>query len=351
MRQALALATRGAGHTSPNPMVGAVVVRDGQVVGQGWHARFGAPHAEVVALSAAGAAAAGATMYVTLEPCAHHGKTPPCTGALLAAGIRRVVFAAADPNPLAAGGASWLHDAGIQVHGGVLQAEAEELNAPFLFAARGATRPFVTLKLALSIDGCLVGSSRVGWLTGASAKRAVHALRAQSDAVAVGLGTVLADDPMLTVREGVSARVAPMRVVFDRHARLPLRSALVRSAAAVPVLAVTDGSATSAEQRLREAGVEILVASSLGDALEQLHRRDVRHLLVEGGAELATAFVASGLVHRLITFHCPVILGRDALRAFAALPGQQADTAPRLRVIAREECGADFMTTFSMSGD
>lgn len=350
MRRALALALRGAGQTSPNPTVGAVIVRDGNVIGEGWHARYGTAHAEVVALSAAGSAAKGATIYVTLEPCAHHGKTPPCAGALLAAGVRRVVFAVDDPNPIAAGGAEWLRAAGVEVMGGVLQAEAAELIAPFLFTVRNYDRPFVTLKLAVSIDGAIVDASRErGWLTGAESRRAVHALRASSDAVAIGIGTALADDPALTVREGTPPRVAPLRVVFDRRARLPFDSALVRTASEVPVVVFTDGSAPAAEQQLRERGVEVQSVETLVQALTVLRRRGVHHLLVEGGAGLASAFMQAEVVDRLITFQAPVILGAGALPAFAAVPMQQASSAQRLRVVARELFGQDLMTTYAIS--
>ncbi len=351
MRRALALATRGVGQTAPNPTVGALVVRDGVVVGEGWHARYGAAHAEVVALTAAGAAAKGATIYVTLEPCTHHGKTPPCTGALIAAGIRRVVYAVADPNPIAAGGARWLREAGVDVFGGVLEHEAAELIAPFLFTARRQDRPFVTLKLALSIDGALVDVSRGrGWLTGPESRRAVHALRASVDAIAVGIGTVLADDPALTVREVPMPRVAPLRVVFDRRARLPLGSALVRSLVTGPVLVISDSSAPDAEASLRERGVEVLPVADLGEALGLLRQRGVHHLLLEGGAGMSSAFMKAGLVDRLITFQAPVILGEGALPAFAALPAQQPATATRLRVVSRVPLGNDLMTTYAVSG-
>lgn len=356
MQRALALAARGAGQVAPNPKVGAVVVRDGAVVGEGWHTRYGAPHAEVEALRAAGEAAHGATLYVSLEPCAHHGKTPPCTDAILAAGIARVVYAAADPHHVAAGGAALLAAAGVAVTGGVCAHEAAELNAPFLLAAQGARVPFVTVKLALSLDGALVDASRQrGWLTGAEARTAVHALRAEADAIAVGIGTALADDPALTVREVPPPRVAPLRVVFDREARLPRDSTLVRTAREVPAMVITAGRNPTAEQALRQAGVDVLAVpdgpTALPDALEALRDRGVAHLLVEGGAGLASALVDAGLVHRLITFQAPVILGAGALPAFGALPARTANTAPRLRVVERRAFGADLMTVYAVSGD
>ncbi len=353
MRRALELAQRGAGQTAPNPHVGAVVVKDGRVMGEGWHACFGTAHAEVMALSAAGVSAKGATVYVTLEPCAHHGKTPPCTGALLAAGVRRVVYAVSDPNPVAAGGARWLREAGLDVVGGVLVEPAMEAIAPFLFSASGTAetrqRPFVTIKVALSIDGAIVDASRGrGWLTGPEARLAVHHLRATADAIAVGIGTALADDPALTVRGVPPPRVAPVRVVFDRQARLPLDSALVRSARETPVLVITDGSNLRAEQRLRDAGVHQQSASTLAEALALLQQRGVQHLLVEGGAALASALLEAGAADRLITFQAPVVLGAGALSAFALLPSQRASLAPRLRIVSRLALGDDLMTVYAL---
>lgn len=348
MRRALALAERGAGQTSPNPLVGAVLVRDGAVIGEGWHARYGTAHAEVVALAAAGGAAKGSTIYVTLEPCAHHGKTPPCVGALLAAGVRRVVYAVDDPNPIAAGGAEWLRSAGVEVMGGVLKAQAAELIAPFLFAARNHDRPFVTLKLALSIDGAIVDASRArGWLTGPESRRAVHALRASADAIAVGIGTALADDPALTVRDVAAPRVPPLRVVFDRGARLPLGGLLARTASEVGVVDFTDGSAPEREHALREHGIQVQSVETLEQALAVLRRRGVHHLFVEGGAGIASAFIEAGLVDRLITFQAPVILGAGALSAFAGVPASSASDAPRWRVVARATLGDDLMTTYA----
>lgn len=352
MRRALRLARRGAGQVAPNPLVGAVVVRDGRVVGEGWHARFGEAHAEVRALAQAGAAARGATLYVTLEPCRHHGKTPPCTEAILRSGVARVVYATPDPHVAAAGGGAQLSASGVSVTAGVFAREAEELNAPFLFAARGATRPWVTAKLALSLDGALVDASRGrAWLTGPRARRAVHRLRAEADAVAVGIGTVLADDPRLTVRGVARPRVAPLRVVFDRGARLPLDSALVRSVREAPLVVVTDGRHAGAEAALQARGAEVIVAPELGAALGTLRARGVRHLLVEGGAGIASALLEAGLIDRLIIFRAPVILGAGALPAFSALPPQPAAAAPRWRVVAHRWLGDDGMTTYARSGE
>ncbi|WP_411279895.1 bifunctional diaminohydroxyphosphoribosylaminopyrimidine deaminase/5-amino-6-(5-phosphoribosylamino)uracil reductase RibD [Gemmatimonas sp.] len=352
MRRALELAERGAGRVSPNPKVGAVLVRDGVVVGEGWHAEYGQAHAEVAALRQAGPQASGATAYVSLEPCNHTGMTGPCSDALIAAGVSRVVYAAHDPNPKAAGGAARLASAGIDVRGGMLEREALDRNAPFFFAACGADRPFVTLKLALSIDGAIVDASRQpGWLTGEEARVAVHELRAECDAIAVGIGTALADDPALTVRHAATPRLPPLRVVFDRAARLPLDSQLVRSARELPLLDFTNGSRPHAEAALHAAGVAVNAVGSAAEALRQLGTRGVRHLLVEGGATLASSLLEAGLVDRLVIFQAPVILGAGALSAFAAFPSQRAGLAPRFRVVERKALGADLMTVYAVSGD
>lgn len=349
MRRALSLARRGWGQTAPNPMVGAVVVRDGAVVGEGYHARFGEAHAEVAALRAAGELARGATVYVTLEPCAHFGKTPPCTNALIAAGVARVVVAVRDPNPVAAGGLERLREAGIAVTTGVEEEAAWELNAPF-FNAVASRRPWVTLKLAVSLDGAIADAEgRSRWLTGPRARAAVHLLRAGSDAVAVGIGTVLADDPLLTVRDAPAPRIPPRRVIFDRHARTPLQSRLVETAREVPTIVVAESPDAARARALEAAGVEILRAPSLGDALEALAGAGVRSLLVEGGARLAGALLASALVHRLIIFQAPVLLGAGALGAFAYAPAATATTAPRYRVVERRVFGDDTMTVLAVS--
>jgi diaminohydroxyphosphoribosylaminopyrimidine deaminase / 5-amino-6-(5-phosphoribosylamino)uracil reductase len=353
MRRALELAQRGAGQVAPNPKVGCVLVQRGAVVGEGWHQQYGGPHAEVYALAAAGEAAHGATAYVSLEPCNHHGKTGPCTEALLAAGVARVVCATRDPDPQAAGGLERLAAAGVVVEAGVCEAEALTQNAPFFHVARGRDLPFVTLKLAVSIDGAVAGPSRRrAWLTGPESQSAVHTLRAESDAVAVGIATALADDPSLTVRLGLAPRIAPRRVVFDRLARLPLASALVNTAQLSPVQVTVSPEAPAERiERLEQAGVRVLTADSLTAALRALRADGVGHLFVEGGATLASALMAAGLVHHLIIFQAPVILGAGAMPAFVALPGHDADVAPRLTVLERRVFGPDLMTRYAVSGD
>ena len=351
MRRALSLAERGWGQTAPNPMVGAVVVRDGVVVGEGWHTRYGESHAELEALRSAGEAARGATVYVTLEPCGHLGKTPPCTEALLAAGVARVVAAIADPSPLATGGAQSLREAGVDVLLGVDEEAARELNAVF-FHRHGSARSFVQLKLALSLDGALTDITRArGWLTGEEARREVHRLRAGADAIGVGIGTVRADDPLLTVRGvEVQPRVPPARVVFDTSARLPLGSRLVQTARQQPTIVVCWAPDPAHAAALEHAGVTLVHAASLSDALIALREAGIGSLLVEGGAALASSFLQEALVDRLIIFRAPLLLGGGALGAFAGLPPVPLAAAQRWRVIATRRFGDDEMTVYAPPG-
>lgn len=347
MRRALALAERGWGQTAPNPLVGAVVVRDGQLLGEGWHTRLGAAHAEVEALHAAGERARGATLYVTLEPCDHTGRTPPCTEAILAAGITRVVAATADPHPTARGGAIRLRDGGVEVTVGVEELAARELNAPF-FHALESDRPFVQLKLALSLDGAIADHTRrPAWLTGPESLAEVQRLRAGSDAVAVGIGTALADDPRLTVREGTAPRVPPLRIVFDTSARLPHGSRLVRSARETPVLVVCWAPDPTHAAALEHAGVELLHAATLAHALRALRSRGVRSLLVEGGAGLASSLLQDALVDRLVIFRAPLMLGAGALGAFAGLAAATTQSAARWRIARRARFGDDELTVYA----
>lgn len=350
MRRALVLARRGWGRTAPNPMVGAVVVRDDVVVAEGWHEAYGGAHAELNALMDAKERARGADVFVTLEPCAHHGKTPPCVDALIEAGVRRVIVAVTDPNPDAQGGIAKMRAAGIAVTEGVETEAASELNAPFLFTHRDPSRPFVTLKLAVSLDGGLAPGDRTQrWLTGDTARRFVHQLRANADAIAVGIGTALADDPALTVRYGRRPRVAPVRVVFDQQARLPLGAQLVRTARKVPTWVLADAPDRAAAEPLEAAGVRIVDAHGLTSQLEALRAGGVRHLMVEGGAGLAGSLLTGGFVDRLIIFQAPVLLGAGALPAFGAvLPGSGA--LSQWRVTERREFGDDFMTTYAPAG-
>ncbi|HEX8905355.1 MAG TPA: bifunctional diaminohydroxyphosphoribosylaminopyrimidine deaminase/5-amino-6-(5-phosphoribosylamino)uracil reductase RibD [Longimicrobiaceae bacterium] len=352
MRRALELAPRGWGRVAPNPMVGCVIVRDGAVVGEGWHAEYGQPHAEVEALRQAGDAARGATAYVTLEPCSHWGKTPPCTDALTAAGVRRVVFAAHDPNPKAAGGGEVLRAAGIDVAGGVEEQAARDGNAVFFHAhsPAGERRPFVALKLALSLDARIADRERRSvWITGEEARAETHRLRAGFDGVAVGIGTALADDPQLTARGSIIPRIPPARVVLDRALRLPLDSNLVRTAGEAPVIAVAEeGAPEDRRSELEAAGVRVLIAGAgLERTLETLRRAGVRSMFVEGGAGVAGALLRGGFVDRLYLFYAPVFLGPGALSPFAALESPPIAEAPRWRRVATEAFGADTLVTLA----
>ncbi len=349
MRRALDLARRGGGQTAPNPMVGAVVVKDGVVIGEGFHARFGEEHAEVAALRAAGNAARGATLYVTLEPCAHHGKTPPCADAVVAAGISRVVVATEDPNPVAAGGAARLRGAKIDVDIGVEADAARELNAPFF---NRTDRPWIILKLATSLDGAIADAARERgsgrrWLTGDAARLDVQRMRAGVDAIAVGVRTVLADDPMLTVRDVTLPRVPPRRIVFDSELRTPLAAAVVRGARLVPTTIVARRAPRERREALAAAGADVRIHETLSEALAALGGDGIRSVLVEGGARLAGSLIEQGVVDRLVIFRAPIVLGEGALNAFAHVSSATAASLGRLRIIEQVELGDDLKTTYA----
>jgi diaminohydroxyphosphoribosylaminopyrimidine deaminase/5-amino-6-(5-phosphoribosylamino)uracil reductase len=347
--RALELAARGWGRVAPNPLVGAVVVRDGVAVGEGWHTEYGHPHAEVEALRAAGEAARGATAYVSLEPCSHFGKTPPCTGALLEAGVRRVVFAAHDPNPKAAGGGEVLRAAGVEVRGGVLEDAAREQNALFFHAHSGAERPFVALKLALSLDACIADhAGRSVWITGEEARAEVHRLRAGFDAVAVGSGTALADDPQLTVRGAVQPRVPPLRVVLDGSLRLPPDGRLARTAREVPVAVVTRPDAPAERAAaLESAGVRVLRADGVHGQLRALRGAGVASLFVEGGARVAGELLNAGVVDRLYLFYAPILLGAGGVAAFGGVRNAAIQEVHRWRRVETQTFGADTAVTLA----
>jgi len=312
LRRALELAEGGRGRVSPNPLVGAAVLRDGEVLGEGFHAELGGLHAERAALADCarrGNDPEGATMYVTLEPCAHQGRQPPCVDALLEAGIARVVIASEDPSEKAAGrGPGILRDGGVDVALAVGEeaTSARLLNQPFRKHARTGL-PLVTLKLAISLDGrTATAPGDSPWISGPESRALVHRWRAEADAIAVGIGTVLADDPLLTARDIEGAR-QPLRVVFDRGARLPLGSQLLRTLDVSPVLAVVGPEADAAA--LRDAGAEILVADGIVSALADLGRRGITSLFLEGGPALAGAFAAAGEIDESRVFVAPVLLG------------------------------------------
>ena len=346
MRRALALARRGWGRTSPNPMVGAVLVRDGAVVGEGWHTAHGAPHAEREAMAAAGEKARGSTLYVTLEPCNHVGFTPPCVPALVEAGVARVVYAAPDPNPDARAGGDALRRAGVAVESGLEADASRDLNAAFYHRFSNA-RPFVTLKLVVSLDGAIADASRrPGWLTGERSRRHVHALRAGHDAIAVGSGTVLADDPQLTVRGVRKPRVPPTRVVFDRRGRIGAESRLVKTAGRVPTLIVTSDPPPAGVVALAAKGVGVVPATTLAEGLAALRRHGLGSVLCEGGAAFAGALLADGAVDRLVIFRAPVVLGAGALLAFGAVPATILSAAPRWRLVEQRRIDDDEMTVY-----
>ncbi len=356
LARARALAQRARGRTSPNPLVGAIVARGGRVVGEGWHEGPGTAHAEVVALEAAGEQALGATLVVTLEPCSHHGRTPPCTDAVLRAGVSRVVIGC--PDPLEAGrgrGSRILAAAGLSVveaHGPEGEA-CRELNAGFLtWAVTG--RPAVTLKLATSLDGKVAtAAGESQWISGSEARALVHRWRADSDAVAVGIGTALADDPRLTARDLPGPVRQPLRVVFDSEARLPLDSKLARGAGDVPVLVVAgEGAPPERVRALRDAGVEVLELEAgdppgaIAGALQELGRREVQSLMVEGGARLAAAFVGAGAVDRVTWVLAPILLGgAEAPGALADVVAPHLRDAPRLVGVEVMRVGEDLVLT------
>lgn len=332
-------------------MVGAVVVAGAEVAGEGFHARYGEAHAEMNALRDAGARARGATMYVSLEPCNHQGKMPPCAPALIDAGIARVVVAVRDPSAIARGGVERLRAAGMQVDVGPERERALELNAPF-FNAPASDRPWVTLKLAVSADGAIADpTGRHRWITGEQSRAYVHHLRANADAIAVGSGTVLADDPSLTVRDAPSPRVPPRRVVFDRRLRMPASATLARTAREVPTVVYTLGAATVDVERraLEAAGVRVdSAAKDLSGALRALRSDGVRALFVEAGPRLTGAFLRESAVDRLVIFRSSLLLGPAAPRAFADAPPGFEASLERLAVVERRQFGDDQMITYAL---
>jgi diaminohydroxyphosphoribosylaminopyrimidine deaminase/5-amino-6-(5-phosphoribosylamino)uracil reductase len=329
MQEALALAAQARGRTSPNPMVGSIVVKDGRIVGRGYHVKAGAPHGEVVALEDAGEQAKGATLYITLEPCCHYGggkRTPPCTRAIIAAGIRRVVAAMRDPNPLVSGqGVEELRQAGIVVELSVLETEAAALNEVFIKYIT-TKRPFVLLKVAASLDGkiaTVTGESR--WITNERSRLLVHQLRDQVDAVMVGINTVLRDDPLLTTRLPGGGGRDPMRIVVDTHLRIPCEARLLAaSATACTVIATSPAAPSEKRLQLEAAGAKVLIVESdgpgisLGPLMDQLGAMQVTSILLEGGGELHCSALGAGIVDKVLYFLAPKLIGgRSAPMAIA----------------------------------
>ena len=348
MAQALRLAEKGLFSTSPNPRVGCVIVRDGAMVGEGWHKRAGLPHAEANALRAAGERARGATAYVTLEPCSHHGRTPPCADALIEAGVARVVAAMQDPNPLVAGqGLERLRAAGIRVESGLLEDEARELNIGFVSRMQRG-RPWVRVKTASSLDGRTALTNGVSqWITGPEARRDVHRLRACSCAVLTGIGTVLADDPQMNVRDVDTPR-QPLRIVLDSALRMPPQARMLASG---KTLIVTAGNDRERMVRLEDAGAEILVLPGAGgrvdvaQLMQELAVREINELMVEAGCTLNGALLQAGVVDELVMYVAPILLG-DAARGLFALP-ELTDMAGRtdVRIVDTRMVGKDSRVT------
>ncbi len=353
--RAIDLAERGRGRASPNPLVGAVLVRDGEVVGEGWHEQYGGPHAEVNAIAAAGAGAAGATLYVTLEPCCHQGKQPPCTDAVLAAGIARVVVGSDDPTEKASGrGLGILRDEGVQIDvvDGELAGRARLLNQPFRKHARTG-RPWVLFKSAMTLDGKV--ATRAGdskWISGDFSRARAHRWRAECDAVAVGIGTALADDPQLTARiDGVARQ--PRRVVFDSTGRLPVDGQLAAMAPDLPLTVVVSRAAPrAATDALEMAGAEVVVATGQNEqarvrsALDQLGAQGVTSILLEGGPKLAGAFLDAGEIDEVRLFLGPLLLGgktaRDPLEGEGV---EKIDDALRALTLGCEKIGDDILVS------
>ncbi len=351
MAIALACAGLGRGAVEPNPMVGAVLVKDGREIARGWHGRFGGPHAEVAALAAARAAGVdprGSTAYVTLEPCCHYGKTPPCTKALIEAGVARVVAAMEDPDPRVAGkGLAALREAGIEVQSGVCQAQARQLLAAYI-KLRTQRRPWVICKWAQTADGCLAlppGQGR--WISSPPAREEVHRLRGLCDGIAVGVGTVLADDPLLNNRSGGGKQ--PVRLVLDSRLRTPIVCQLIATARRWPVMiACAAGADAAAKARLQAAGAEVIELPAgeggvdLRGLLNELGGRQWTYLLVEGGAKVLRSFIASGLADEMIVFTSPRSCGHaDGLPRFDIQSNQAG-----FELLAQQAIGADRIRRF-----
>ncbi|MEX0809723.1 MAG: bifunctional diaminohydroxyphosphoribosylaminopyrimidine deaminase/5-amino-6-(5-phosphoribosylamino)uracil reductase RibD [Dongiaceae bacterium] len=358
MRAALALARRGLGQVAPNPVVGCIVVAsDGRVAGRGWTQPGGRPHAETEALARAGTAARGGTAYVTLEPCAHHGQTPPCSDALIDAGIARVVAAVRDPDPRVAGrGIEALRQAGIDVIEGLLENEAAELNAGFFLRVREG-RPLVTLKVATSLDGKIAtASGESQWITGEASRARAHLMRAEHDAILIGAGTALADDPALTCRlPGMEGR-SPIRILVDAARRVPDSAQLFQTARATATILAT-GLAAGADapglRSLEAFGVEIMKLPpdgpnhvDLAELLQALGRRGLTRIMVEGGGGMGAALLRLGLVDRIAWFRAPLLIGGEGIPAIADLALARLTEAPGFERTGLETIGTDLLETY-----
>jgi diaminohydroxyphosphoribosylaminopyrimidine deaminase/5-amino-6-(5-phosphoribosylamino)uracil reductase len=360
MRRALDLAVRGTGLVSPNPLVGAVVVDGGHVVGEGWHEGPGSRHAEVVALEEAGERARGATLFVTLEPCVHYGRTPPCAPRVAAAGVARVVAAMADPNPVVDGrGLEHLRRAGVEVAVGVLEEDAARLNAPFLKHVRTGL-PLVTLKMGASLDGKVAardGTSR--WITGEEARAEVHRMRGAADAIMVGAGTAFRDDPSLTVRDPGYRGRPPVRVVIDGRGIVPETHSLISDGLAPTLVATTEGAPEWRRDAWRRTGAEVLVLDDAGsglvpldDLLRALGKRDVQRVLLEGGPTLAWEAVRRGLVDEVVLFFAPILVGGEEAPSILMGGGIPTIADPfRLDLVEVSRVGPDIKVVARVHGD
>jgi diaminohydroxyphosphoribosylaminopyrimidine deaminase/5-amino-6-(5-phosphoribosylamino)uracil reductase len=351
MKTALELAEKGAGRTSPNPMVGAVIVQDGQIIGRGWHEKAGGPHAEVNAIADAGSRTRGATMYVTLEPCNHQGRTPPCTKAILEAGISRVVCAMTDPNPeVAGGGARFLADWGIDVETGICEPEARRLNEFFIHYIQ-TRRPFVLLKCAATLDGKI--ATRTGdskWVTGPTARARVHQMRHCCDAILVGINTVTADDPSLTTRLENSTGRDPVRVILDTQLSMPETAKMLSQQSNAPTMvAASENAAPQKAARLEQQGAQILYVPEkqnrvdLDALLAKLGQMNITSLLVEGGSRVTAAFLQNRLVDKICFFYAPKILGGDGIGICSGPGPQLMSSAISVTDMETEQIGDDLL--------
>lgn len=349
MRLALQLASKGEGWVSPNPLVGALIVKDGDVIGRGWHETYGQAHAERNALANCSQSAQGATMYVTLEPCVHHGKQPPCTDAIIEAGISRVVIGSHDPNPLVSGkGIQTLQEHGIEVTQGVCEAECDTSNEVFLHYIR-TQRPFVVMKYAMTLDGKIAthtGASR--WVTGEVAREHVHTQRHRYSAIMAGVGTILTDDPLLTCRLPESTQ--PVRIVCDTHLRTPVTSRIVATAQQYPTILLTCCTDADKHATYKDAGCRILVAEEkngrvdLDDAMRLLGQENIDSILLEGGGTLNWSALESGIVHKVQAYIAPKLFGgQDAKTPIEGLGISTPAQSPRLHSMTVTPLGEDFL--------
>lgn len=348
MRRALLLARKGVGSTSPNPAVGAVVVKDGVIAGEGWHRKAGTPHAEIHALRQAGQLASGADLYVTLEPCSHFGKTPPCADALIAAGVARVFIGMIDPNPQVSGrGVEKLRAAGIEVVTGIHEAACCAINLPFIKQVTTGL-PYVTMKSAMTLDGktaALSGDSK--WITSEASRRLVHRLRATADAVMTGSGTVLADDPQLTVR--MAQGRSPVRIVVDSRLQIPVNSRLMEEAGKIPVIIAAIRGEAAKIKALTDKGAEVLLCSEKGgsvdltDLMRKLGARGIQSILLEGGERLCGEMLRNKLIDRFLLFYAPKLLGGEGKQLFAGMGAASMQSSLPLSIKKVAKVGSDIL--------